>query len=125
MSEFDNNVRRYVELLVKQGANVQPDQQVLILAEPSCLELADIAAEFCYEQGARYVDVNINLPRVARYHLLSAPPNRLTYTPTHQTVTGRWTLRACRRPVQKFQDFFDVSVFFASLVPNMRRTKCP
>ena len=86
MSEFDNNVRRYVELLVKQGANVQPDQQVLILAEPSCLELADIAAEFCYERGARYVDVNINLPRVARYHLLSAPPNRLTYTPTHQTV---------------------------------------
>ena len=86
MSEFDNNVRRYVELLVKQGANVQPDQQVLILAEPSCLELAEIAAEYCYERGARYVDVNINLPRVSRYHLLSAPPNRLTYTPTHQTV---------------------------------------
>jgi aminopeptidase len=86
MSKFENSMVRYVELLVKQGANVQPDQQVLIMAEPSCLNLAEIAAEFCYERGARFVDVNISLPKVARHHLLSAPPNRLTYLPLHNTV---------------------------------------
>lgn len=86
MKDFDNSLVRYVELLVKLGANVQPDQQVLIMAEPSCLHLAEIAAEFCYQRGARYVDVNISLPKVARHHLLLAPPNRLTYLPLHNTV---------------------------------------
>jgi aminopeptidase len=86
MKDFEKCLVRYVELLVKQGANVQPDQQVLIMAEPSCMQLAEIAAEFCYQRGARYVDVNISLPKVERHHLLSAPPNRLTYLPLHNTV---------------------------------------
>ena len=56
---------RFVELLVKQGANVQPDQQVLILSEPSCVDLVEMAAEFCYERGARYVDYDVAVPSVA------------------------------------------------------------
>lgn len=86
MNEFEKCQARFVELLVKQGANVQHDQQVLIMAEPSCLHLAELAAEFCYQRGARYVDTDISLPKVARYHLLSAPPNRLTFVPSYNTV---------------------------------------
>ncbi|MGE0494236.1 MAG: aminopeptidase [Vulcanimicrobiota bacterium] len=77
---------RFVELLVKQGANVQPDQQVLILAEPSCVDLVEIAAEFCYERGARYVDYDVAVPSVARAHVLKASPDRVNFVPTYQTV---------------------------------------
>lgn len=78
--------RRYVELVVKLGANVQPDQQVLIMVEPSSVELAEVAAEFCYQRGARYVDIQLSIPSVAKAHLLSAPGDRLTYVPVHHTV---------------------------------------
>jgi aminopeptidase len=86
MSEFHANQRRFVELLVKLGANVQPDQHVLLMAEPSSVELAEIAAEFCYEQGARYVDVKVSIPSVARHHLLKAPEDRLNFVPGYQVV---------------------------------------
>lgn len=86
MSQLDDCKRRFAELVVSLGANVQRDQQVLIMTEPSNIDLADMAAEFCYQRGARYVDVKVGLPRVARYHLLSAPEDRLTYVPTYQTV---------------------------------------
>lgn len=78
--------RRYVELVVKLGANVQRDQQVLIMVEPSSVELAEMAAEFCYQRGARYVDIQLSIPSVAKNHLLSAPGDRLTYVPVHHTV---------------------------------------
>lgn len=77
---------RFVELLVKQGANVQPDQQVLILAEPSCVDLVEMAAEFCYERGARYVDYDVAVPSVARAHVLKASADRVNFVPTYQTV---------------------------------------
>lgn len=86
MSNLQASKRRYVELLVKQGVNVQPDQQVLVMADPSCLELVEMAAEFCYQRGARYVDTKIAVPRVARHHVLGASPDRLTFVPTHEAV---------------------------------------
>ena len=86
MSNMEQCKRRFAELIVNLGANVQRDQQVLIMAEPSNIDLADMAAEFCYQRGARFVDVKVSLPAVARYHLLSAPADRLTYVPTYQTV---------------------------------------
>lgn len=86
MSKLEQSQRRYVELLVKLGANVQPDQQVLIMSDPSCIPLVEMAAEFCYERGARYVDTKIAVPRVARHHVLGASPDRLNYVPVHETV---------------------------------------
>lgn len=78
--------RRFVELLVDQGANVQPGQHVLIVAEPSNLDLVEMAAEVCYARGARYVDYDVVLPKVDRAHVLGAAPNRLTFVPTYKAV---------------------------------------
>ena len=86
MSDFESKQRRFVELLVKLGANVQRDQQVLIMTEPSSVGLAEMAAEFCYQRGARFVDVKLAIPSVNRNHLLYAPPDRLAYVPAYQTV---------------------------------------
>ena len=85
-SEFAACKRRYVQLLVEQGCNVQPDQYVLISAEPSCLELIELAAEACYARGARYVDHDVLLPQVDRLHLLGAAPGRRTFVPRYKGV---------------------------------------
>lgn len=82
----DPRKRRFVDLVVQQGANVQPGQHVLIVAEPSNLDLVEMAAEACYTRGARYVDYDVALPRVDRAHVLGAPPNRLTFVPTYKAV---------------------------------------
>ena len=86
MTDFHECKKRYVELLVQQGCNVQPDQQVLIFAEPSSLDLVELAAEACYARGARYVDCDLSLPRLDRLHVLGARPQRLTYVPTYKAV---------------------------------------
>lgn len=78
--------QRFVELLVDQGANIQPGQHVLIVAEPSNLDLVEMAARACYARGARFVDYDVALPRVDRAHVLGAAPNRLTFVPTYKTV---------------------------------------
>lgn len=78
--------RRFVELLVKQGANVQPDQHVVVMSEPSSLELVEYAAEFCYQRGARYVDTKITLPKLNRLHFLGASEDRRNFVPTYRAV---------------------------------------
>lgn len=86
MTDFLACQRRFVELLVQQGCNVQSGQQVLIYAEPSNIDLARLAAEACYRRGARYVDIDVAVPGLERLHVLGAPPNRLTFVPTYKTV---------------------------------------
>lgn len=85
-SDFAAAKRRFVELLIDQGCNVQPDQQVLIMAEPSNLELVEYAAEAAYKRGARYVDLSVSVPRLERLHLLGAPGHRTNFVPTYKTV---------------------------------------
>ena len=86
MSDLSPAKRRFVELLIHQGCNVQPGQQVLILAEPSSFELVAWAAEACWARGARYVDYHVNLAQVDRAHVQLAPANRLTFVPAYKTV---------------------------------------
>ena len=78
--------RRFVQLLVQQGCNVQPSQQVYIHSEPSNLDLVEMAAEACYARGARYVDYDIALPKLERLHAVGAPPSWLTFQPTYKAV---------------------------------------
>jgi aminopeptidase len=84
--EFTACKRRYVELVIQQGCNVQNGQQVFISAEPSNLDLVELAAEACYARGARYVDVDVKLPQLERLHLLKSAPERRTFVPTYKTV---------------------------------------
>jgi aminopeptidase len=86
MTDFAACQRRFIQLLVEQGCNVQPGQQVLIFAEPSNLHLIELAAEACYARGARYVDYDVNISRLDRAHLLGASPNRLGFVPTYKAV---------------------------------------
>ena len=78
--------RRFVELLVKQGANVQADQHVVVMSEPSSLDLVEYAAEFCYERGARFVDTKISLPTLNRLHFLGATEDRRNFVPGYRAI---------------------------------------
>jgi aminopeptidase len=53
----DSRLARYAELIVRVGANVQPDQIVLVNALVEHAPLARAIAESAYTAGARYVDV--------------------------------------------------------------------
>jgi len=50
-------LRRYADLIVSVGANVQPDQVVAVDALPEAAPLVHAIARRAYEKGARYVDV--------------------------------------------------------------------
>jgi aminopeptidase len=55
--DFDENLRKYAELAVKIGVNVQPGQRVLIQAGIDQAMLARLIAASAYQAGARLVDV--------------------------------------------------------------------
>jgi len=55
--DFEQNLRRYAELAVKIGVNVQPGQRVMITASLANAPLARQIAISAYQAGARLVDV--------------------------------------------------------------------
>jgi aminopeptidase len=55
--DFEQNLRKYAELAVKIGVNVQPGQRVIIQAGIDQAMLARLVAASAYQAGARLVDV--------------------------------------------------------------------
>jgi aminopeptidase len=55
--DFEENLRKYAELAVKIGVNVQPGQRVIIQAGIGQAILARLIAASAYDAGARLVDV--------------------------------------------------------------------
>jgi aminopeptidase len=55
--DFEQNLRKYAELAVKIGVNVQPGQRVMIQAGIDQAPLVRLIAASAYQAGARLVDV--------------------------------------------------------------------
>lgn len=51
-------LKKYAELIVKVGANVQKGQDVQIYANVEQEDLVNYVVQYCYKQGANYVTVN-------------------------------------------------------------------
>ena len=75
-------VRSLAELIVRFGANVQPDQIVAIGSEPGKETLARAVAEVAYERGARYVDLAVFDLYLKRARALHAAPETLGFVPS-------------------------------------------
>lgn len=56
-SEFDLNLNKYAELIVKVGLNLQAGQRLVVLAELQTAPLVRLIATHAYQQGCRFVDV--------------------------------------------------------------------
>lgn len=56
-SEFDFNLNKYAELIVKVGVNLQPGQRLAVIADLKTAPLVRLAAVHAYKLGCRLVDV--------------------------------------------------------------------
>jgi aminopeptidase len=74
-------LRRYADLIVSVGANVQPDQVVAVEASPEAQPLVHAIVRRAYEKGARYVDVAYFDPDVKRLRDELAPEDTLSWVP--------------------------------------------
>lgn len=74
-------LRPLAELAVRFGANVQRDQIVGISSEPGKEQLVRAIAAAAYEQGAKFVDVNVFDLHVKHARLMHASPDTLRYVP--------------------------------------------
>jgi aminopeptidase len=72
---------RLAELAVGFGANVQPDQIVMVTAELGRERLARAVAAAAYRAGARYVDVNYSDAFVRRAKIENAADEAIGYAP--------------------------------------------
>lgn len=83
-SELNERLRRYAELLVRFGVNLQPGQSLRIGAELEHAPLVRLAAEFAYTIGAPYVQVDWTDTPLAKARLVHGAPEHLTYLPDYE-----------------------------------------
>src|SRR4051794_20360363 len=74
----------YAQLAVEVGLNLQPGQDVLIIADVEHAELTRAVTRQAYEAGARYVEVEYRDARLARIRTDLAPDDALGWTPPHR-----------------------------------------
>jgi aminopeptidase len=77
----DALLRRYADLIVEVGANVQPGQIVWIVAEPRAAPLVRLVAAAAYARGALFVDPWYFDPWVKRARLERADDDTLDFVP--------------------------------------------
>jgi aminopeptidase len=80
MAGRDANVSRYAELIVRVGANVQPNQIVFVAGLVEHAPLIRAISESAYGVGARYVDVRYSDQHVRRSFVAHAPEDELSVT---------------------------------------------
>lgn len=80
---FQQKLRNYAELLVRVGMNVQAGQLVVITAEVCHRDLAYLAAEFAYRQGAKLVTLDLIEPRLSRLRIMESSAPDLAYVPSY------------------------------------------
>lgn len=80
-SDFAELLKRYAELTVRHGLNVQPGQLVQVSAEIAHRPLVSLIVEEAYRQGAGYVNVELIDPLVVRSRVLESRSEYLATTP--------------------------------------------
>ncbi len=89
-SEFEQNLEKYAEVILKVGVNLQKGQRLIIKAADfgtSLLDLApfiEIIVKKAYQLGARFVEVIWNDPQLHLIRLQHAPRNSFEEFPTWQ-----------------------------------------
>jgi len=89
-SEFEQNLEKYAEVILKVGVNLQKGQRLIIKARDfgtSLLDLApfiELTVKKAYQLGARFVEVIWNDPQLELIRLQHAPRNSFEEFPTWQ-----------------------------------------
>jgi aminopeptidase len=75
------SLARYARLVAEVGANVQPGQEVLLIAPPVAAPLVRAIAAECFRRGARFVDPWYVDPHVKRVRAEHAAEDTLEFVP--------------------------------------------
>lgn len=86
MQDLETLKRRYAELIVKIGVNLQPGQCVLLSAEIVVRDFVVLLVDACYQAGAKYVMVQWLEPKTAHSRLQHATEGDLEYVPTFEVA---------------------------------------
>ena len=82
--DADERLRRYAELTVRVGANVQPGQEVVVLCQVEHAPTARAIVREAYRAGARRVVVRYADQHVRRAAIELGPEEMLGRSPEHQ-----------------------------------------
>ena len=74
----------YAQLAVEVGLNLEPGQDVLVIADLEHAELTRAVARAAFAAGARYVDVNYSDAPLTRIRADLSPDDGLGWTPPHR-----------------------------------------
>ena len=126
MSDY---VQALAELVVRFGANVQPDQIVAISSEPGKEHLARAIAEEAYRAGARFVDLSAFDIHLKRARALYADPDTLSFVPPWygQRILALGEARAARivlaGPVApRIMEGIDPALAGRDMLPSLRES---
>jgi len=86
---LDDHKKRYAELLIKLGVNLQAGQCLWITTELAHREFARLAVEAAYAAGAKYVHVDWSDPVSNKYRFTLSTPENLEYVPEWQLALFR------------------------------------
>ena len=78
---MDERLERYAELVVRVGANVQPEQEVFLFSAVEHHDLTRALARQAYRAGASYVHVLYSDAHARRATIELGPDEALTYSP--------------------------------------------
>ena len=87
---FNQNLSKYAELVVKVGVNIQKDQFLYIAASTDSLELARLITRKAYEVGARQVFVDLSDDEIARTRYELAPEDSFDFFPEWKKTEREW-----------------------------------
>lgn len=84
MDNFEKNLEKYAELVVKVGVNIQPGQILIVNAPIETADLTRLIVAKAYDAGAKYVQVDWDDERVTRIRYEHAPGDSFGYYPQWQ-----------------------------------------
>lgn len=86
MVNFEQQLEKYAELIVKVGVNVQKDQDVFVSSSIEVAPLARLVASKAYEAGARNVHIDWSDEVLTRLKFEKAPDDVFTKFPEWETL---------------------------------------
>ncbi|MCP8615802.1 aminopeptidase [Salirhabdus salicampi] len=81
MSEFQNNLEKYAELVVRMGVNLQESQTLMINAPTEAVDFVRVVAKKAYQLGAKDVHMNWMDEELTRLKYEHAPLETLVNVP--------------------------------------------
>ena len=83
---FNEKLKKYANVIVKHGANVQPGQIVNIGTEVIHKDFAAVLVKACYDAGAKFVTLDLGLPETEKMRLNSVSLEDVKYVPKYITA---------------------------------------